>query len=135
MLRTLVLSAICLSLVTVTACSSKKSDPASSTSTTSAKAKKGSTQKGATASKGAGQKSGSSLTSHQSQATDQGAEYEQATCDADLEGTAWCGDDHTAIFCAGGHWYSLDCASIDGDVCAETADANVVDCDAPADVE
>lgn len=117
-------------------CASKTStDKKTSSSSTSPKtATKGSGQKGATAAKGAGQKTGSTATDNKDKAQDQGAEYEGATCDAELEGTAWCGDEHTAIFCSDGHWYALDCASIGGDLCAETTDSHVVDCEAPEEV-
>jgi hypothetical protein len=113
-------------LVAAAGCSSSKGS--------SANAKKGSDAKGAAA-KTAGQTTGGTATSNVSSATDKGTSYEDATCDADLEGTAWCDDDTTVIFCSGGNWYALDCAQIGGDLCAETIDAHVVDCDAPSDVQ
>lgn len=117
------------------ACASKKSDSKSGSSSAAVKGKKGSTASGPAASKSAGQKNGSTITENQSKAADKGEDFEGVACDAELEATAWCGDEHTAIFCHEGHWYGLDCAQIGGDVCAETTDAHTVDCDAPDEVE
>ncbi len=130
--------AIFLTAVAVTACGSKssKSSPTTASNGTSPKNKqKGSVKTGPSESKAAGQKSGSTVAENKEKATDKGAEFEATTCDEELEGTAWCGDEHTALFCSAGHWYELDCVSIGGNICAETLDAHVVDCDAPDELE
>jgi hypothetical protein len=134
MLRNFACIATCFALVFAAGCSSKNSDTKSTTSANKPAAKKGSTASGASGSKSAGQKTGSSLTSNKGQATDKGTDLDGATCDDSLEGTAWCGDDTTAIFCSGGHWYALDCSSIGGAVCAETIDADTVECDSADDL-
>lgn len=86
---------------------------------------KGSGAKGADA-KGAGQMVGSTASGDTSMATNDGASYEDVTCDDSEEGVAWCDDDQTIVFCSNNIWYALDCGSIGGDFCAETNDT--VDC-------
>ena len=76
--------------------------------------------------KGAGQKVGGTAHGDTSMATNDGASYESITCDDSEEGVAWCDDDHTIVFCSSGIWWSLDCADVGGDFCAETDDT--VDC-------
>jgi hypothetical protein len=95
---------------------------------------KGGGEKGAAA-KTAGQKSGTTATSNKEKATDLGPEYEQVKCEEAAEGIGWCGDDTTIIFCSEGHMWELDCDDIDGDVCGEDIDLNVVDCHPSTDFE
>jgi hypothetical protein len=137
MIRNILVIASTVVCVALVGCASKDAGKKSDTSATAAakKAKKGGGAKGSAAAKSAGQKTGSTATENKSKAEDKGATLEDATCDAELEGTAWCGSDTHAIFCAEGHWYELDCAQVGGDVCAETTDAHVVDCDAVDEVE
>jgi hypothetical protein len=140
--KTIAVTAACaIGLFSLVACSSSttpsnKTDVSKTSPEAGAKkGTKGTASKGPTASKTSGQKSGGSVTSNKSKAEDKGAEYEGATCDEALEGTAWCGDETTAIFCLDGHWYALDCAEVGGDICAETTDLHVVECLAPEEVE
>ncbi len=86
---------------------------------------KGSSAKGSDA-KGAGQKAGGTAEGDKSMATNDGASYEDVTCDDSEEGVAWCDDDHTIVFCSENIWWSLDCGTVGGDFCAETD--GTVDC-------
>ena len=88
---------------------------------------KGGGEKGAAA-KSAGQKSGSTATSNKDKGTDLGTEYLDVTCEESDEGLGWCDDDTHIVFCAGGHFWSLDCAQIDGAVCGENVELNEMDC-------
>ena len=95
---------------------------------------KGGGEKGAAA-KTAGQKSGSTATSNKDKGTDLGVEYLGVTCDESDEGLGWCDDDTNIVFCAGGHFWSLDCGQIDGAVCGENVELNEMDCFSPDDFE
>jgi hypothetical protein len=54
---------------------------------------------------------------------------EAVTCDDSDEGTAWCADDSHAVFCDGGHWYSLSCGDVlEGSNCEEAEDISAIDC-------
>jgi hypothetical protein len=98
-------------------------------SSSSSKAKGGGA-KGAAAQM-AGQTAGGTATGAMSSATDDGATYEQVTCDASDEDVAWCDSDTALVFCSGGHFYSLDCTTISGDFCGE--DGTTIDCYAATD--
>jgi hypothetical protein len=87
----------------------------------------------ATAAKSEGQKAGGAGTAAKDKASSKGADYEGVTCDAASEGVAWCDSEGTMIFCAGGEFYALSCAELDGSVCAEDEEANVIDCVAASD--
>lgn len=108
-IRTFLVTALALA-----ACASNSSKPT-----------KGSTATGSAA-KDAGQKAGSTAENDKSMATDDGATYENVTCDSSFEGVAWCDSDTSIVFCAGGEWWSLDCGAIGGDFCAESE--STVDC-------
>ena len=95
---------------------------------------KGGGEKGPAA-KAAGQKSGATAKSNKDKGTDLGVEYLGVTCDASDEGLGWCDDDTNIVFCAGGHFWSLDCGQIDGAVCGENVELNEMDCFAPDDFE
>jgi hypothetical protein len=60
-------------------------------------------------------------------------ELEQAgpivTCDAEVQGTAFCADEATAVFCDAGHWYALACSELlTGSYCENADDIRAVDC-------
>ena len=97
---------------------------------------KGGGEKGAAA-KTAGQKSGTTAASNKSKGTDLGPEYEQVTCeDAETdEGFGWCDSETHIIFCSEGHMWELDCAQVDGAVCGEDSEKNLVDCYAATEFE
>ena len=105
-----------------------------SSSAAKKKKKKGAGAKGAAA-KSAGQKTGGAASGAKATGEKKGAEEEGATCDAELEGVAWCGDDTHVITCAGGEWYSVDCAALNGGLCAEDPEALLIDCQPADDVE
>lgn len=81
-----------------------------------------------TAAKGTGQKAGSQAESDKSKGTSQGETYEGVTCDASIEGLAWCDSEVDIAFCAGGKWFLLDCSqpAIGGDFCGY--DGDTIDC-------
>ena len=99
----------------------------------SGKAEKGGGQKGAAA-KGSGQHVGGHATADRSKGADKGATYEDLTCDAGLDGLAWCDSAAEIAFCSGGEWWILDCThpDIDGDFCADNG--ATVDCYAEAEL-
>jgi hypothetical protein len=69
-------------------------------------------------------------------AEDKGTDFDQATCDASFEAVGFCADDTRAVFCDGGHWWSLDCSTAaQGTSCGEDSAAHAVDCYAETDVE
>jgi hypothetical protein len=111
--------------VFATGCSSKSSS--------ASKKNKGSASKGSAA-KTSGQKSGGTAAADKSKATTQGADYEGVTCAADTDGLAWCDSDTSIVFCSDNVFYTLDCASVGGDLCAEDPDTKSVDCYASGDV-
>jgi hypothetical protein len=50
-------------------------------------------------------------------------------CDASNEGVAYCENDDNELFCSGGSWYELSCASVAaGYWCGEDDTTHVVDC-------
>ena len=91
----------------------------------SSKLQKGGGAKGAAA-QSANQKVGGTATGDLSAATDNGATYEEVTCDDSDDGLGWCDSDTEVVFCSGGHFYVLDCSSVDGDFCGE--DGSTIDC-------
>jgi hypothetical protein len=112
--------------VFATGCSSKSSS--------ASKKNKGSAAKGSAA-KASGQKGGGTATADKDKASSQGADYEGTTCAADTDGLAWCDSDTTIVFCSDNAFYTLDCSSVGGDVCAEDPDTKSVDCYSTGDVE
>lgn len=109
-----------LALVASVGCSSKKSSASSK--------QKGGGQKGAAAASAKQQNGGTASSAAATSGTDQGSDYEGATCDDSTEGVAWCDSDTTVILCSSGTWYAVDCSSIGADVCATDLDSQVVDC-------
>ncbi len=105
----------------------------SSSSAAAKKKKKSGGNKGAGA-QSAGQKAGGAAEGGAKAGANKGAEYEQVTCDAALEGVAWCDDAATVVTCVGGSWYAVSCLSLNGGVCAED-DNHIIDCDAENEVE
>lgn len=76
-----------------------------------------------------GEKVGSTAEGDQSKATDEGESFMGASCDADHEGTGFCGDETHVDFCHEGHWYALDCdAQESGAFCGEELTEHTVDC-------
>jgi len=105
-----------------------------SSSAAKKKKKKGAGAKGAAA-KSSGQKAGGVADGAKATGEKKGAEEEGAKCDAELEGVAWCGDDTHVITCFGGEWYAVNCAAVNGGLCAEDDESHLIDCDPAADVE
>ena len=91
---------------------------------------KGGGEKGAAA-QTAQQKAGATAKGDQSNASDKGADYETVTCDDSDEGLGWCDSETEIVFCAGGHFWVLDCAGIGGDFCGD--DGSTIDCYAESD--
>jgi hypothetical protein len=79
----------------------------------------------------AGQKVGGTASGDTSMAMDNGASYEEVTCDSSDDGVGWCDSDTNLVFCSSGHFYLLDCSQIGGDFCGE--DGTTIDCYAAAD--
>ena len=100
---------------------------------------KGGGLRGPTAAKTAGQKASSTskVIVNVSKATDKGATIPDTsgnvTCGADNELEAFCADDTNVTVCSGGHWYTLDCTTLDG-FCGEDLASLSVDCYAAADL-
>jgi hypothetical protein len=115
--------AVVTPVVLTTGCSSKSA----------AKKNKGSAAKGSAA-KGSGQKGGATATGDKSKGQPQGADYEDVTCNGDTDGLAWCDSDTSIVFCSDNVFYTLDCSSVGGDVCAEDPDSKSVDCYSSGDV-
>ena len=55
--------------------------------------------------------------------------YLGVTCDASVEGLAWCDSEVDVAFCSGGTWWSLDCSAVDeAAFCGYDIDSDVIDC-------
>src|SRR5262245_6646141 len=91
--------------------------------------KPGGGARGEMAAKTGDQSTGSNAKGDKAQATNEGPTANDATCDAELEGVAWCDSDSKIIFCAEGAWYALDCADFEAEAqCAFDEESLVVDC-------
>lgn len=75
------------------------------------------------------QKVGTTAKGAQSKALDKGTgALDGVNCTQTNEGMGWCNSDLEIFWCAGGHFYSLDCKTVDGKVCAYTDSSKTVDC-------
>ena len=93
------------------------------TVTVKTKKKKGG-KKGPAAKK---QKAGENLTTTGSKQA--GETYLGVTCDASMEGAAWCDTETEVAFCSGGVWYLMDCSALDELAwCGYDEAYDVVDC-------
>ena len=90
---------------------------------------KGSGARSTTAAKDAGQKAASQVTSNTSKAQASGSMKDGVTCDASLEGVAFCATDTTAAFCAQGQWWALDCTALEASsFCGVDTSTLALDC-------